>query len=276
LVEVSDKQLAEIVEFGEAGAHADWWRAVPGDIARQFGIRIERVGLATAMMLGAADNPLLNRVMGLGLAEPATETMIDDIADLYKEAGTGFMVQISPVARPAELPEWLEERGIKRRDNWAKVYRGTEPPPEVKTDLSIEVGRPEYVSAWNHIGCTAFEVPPEFSPVTAVIYGRPVWINYLAFDGDEPVAAGALFVNGDIGWLGYGSTLPSHRRRGAQGAIMARRIKDAIEMGCKWIITETGEDTPEHPNPSYHNMVRTGFRLAYMRPNYVKSAKIAE
>jgi GNAT superfamily N-acetyltransferase len=89
------------------------------------------------------------------------------------------------------------------------------------------------------------------------------------FDGETSVAGGALFVKGDVGWLGIASTLPAHRRHGAQGALMARRIRDAVELGCRWVVTETGEDTPEHPNPSYHNMLRTGFVLAYQRPNYI-------
>jgi len=64
-------------------------------------------------------------------------------------------------------------------------------------------------------------------------------------------------------------TLPAFRRRGGQGAIMARRIRDAVQLGCRWVITETGEDLPDRPNPSYHNMLRAGFSLAYQRPNYL-------
>ena len=83
------------------------------------------------------------------------------------------------------------------------------------------------------------------------------------------MAGGALFVKGDVGWLGIASTLPAYRPRGAQGALMARRIRDGADLGCRWLVTETGEDTPHHPNPSYHNMLRTGFSLAYRRPNYI-------
>jgi hypothetical protein len=50
---------------------------------------------------------------------------------------------------------------------------------------------------------------------------------------------------------------------------MTERIREAIRQGCRWIITETGEDIPANPNPSYRNMLRSGFRLAYQRPNYI-------
>ena len=75
--------------------------------------------------------------------------------------------------------------------------------------------------------------------------------------------------NGEVGGLLGAATLPPERGRGAQGALMARRMRDAAEMGCKWVITETGEETPDLPNPSYRNMVRLGFKLAYFRQNYI-------
>ena len=53
---------------------------------------------------------------------------------------------------------------------------------------------------------------------------------------------------------------------------MARRIRDGADLGCRWLVTETGEDTPHHPNPSYHNMLRTGFLLAYQRPELRRGA----
>jgi hypothetical protein len=69
--------------------------------------------------------------------------------------------------------------------------------------------------------------------------------------------------------LGNMGTLKNYRGRGAQGALFARCIQDGRVLGVKWFITETGEDSPEDPNPSYHNMVRNGFQLAYLRRNYV-------
>jgi hypothetical protein len=35
-------------------------------------------------------------------------------------------------------------------------------------------------------------------------------------------------------------------------------------------VAETGKDLPEKPNPSFHNMIRTGFKVAYHRPNYMQ------
>ena len=99
--------------------------------------------------------------------------------------------------------------------------------------------------------------------------GGWVGYHYIAWEDAIAVACGAMYVHENVGWLGVAGTLPSHRKRGAQSALMARRIQDGLSLGCKWFVTETGEDTADRPNPSFHNMMRNGFALAYQRPNYM-------
>jgi GNAT superfamily N-acetyltransferase len=268
MADVTPEELALVTEFAEAGACIDLCEAVPAQFAAEFGIRVERIGSAVALMAEKFDIPLFNRVIGLGVKEPATETMLEDIAALYRPSGVKYMVQLCPSALPALLPEWLEARDVKLRDNWAKAYRRAEPVVS-ETSLRLEVIGTEWASAFVNIAGTAFGMPDIVLHMIATLIGRQGWRHYMTFDGDQPVGIGSLFVRGHVGWLGVGATLPSHRGRGSQGAIMARRISDAGELGCKWVVTETGEDKPESPNPSYHNMVRTGFKLAYLRPNYI-------
>lgn len=35
----------------------------------------------------------------------------------------------------------------------------------------------------------------------------------------------------------------------------------------EWIVTETDEELPDRPNPSYHNMLRLGLPVRYVRAN---------
>jgi hypothetical protein len=264
------QDIARLVEGGEGEAWAEMFLSAPADVVADFGLRVERVGSAIALITKKMDLMLFNRVIGLGVMEPATEAMVDHIVALYHRAGIqNFAVQLSPTAQPSALPAWLEARSLPRRDNWAKVYRGVEAPPEVPTSLRIECIGSEHAAAFASVACSAFGMPDTLRPWLATPVGGPGWRHYLAWDGDLPVATGALYVRDQVGWLGVGSTLPSHRRQGAQGAILAQRIRDGIELGCRWLITETDEDTHDHPNPSYHNIRRTGFKLAYQRPNYI-------
>jgi hypothetical protein len=261
--------LVGALERVEIDELADMFAAAPPAVAARFGLAVERVGAATTIAAARADVPMMNRTLGLGLLEPATEATIDRLIAPWRDAPVRYLVQVVPEAETPELRRALEARGLTRRDNWAKVWRGAEPPPDIATDLRIEpVGR-TCSRAYAEIMRQAFGLAPEYAAFFEGAPGRDGWLTYLAFDGEQPVAAASLFLHGEIGAFGGGATLPSHRRRGAQGALMARRIRDGLALGCRSFMAEAAEDTPDEPNPSYHNMLRNGFRLAYLRRNYV-------
>jgi hypothetical protein len=83
------------------------------------------------------------------------------------------------------------------------------------------------------------------------------------------MATAAVYCRGEYAWIDFASTLPGYRGRGGQAALLARRIADGAALGCKWLVVETAEATPEKPAPSYRNMRRYGFEVAYVRPNYL-------
>lgn len=260
----------ELVELGEAEAWANYYLSAPGDFSQEYKVTAKQIGSIWVTMIPKLDWSFFNRIVGLGVGELATESMLDEAVATLKDAGCkNFMAQISPLAQPSLLPIWLERRGFKRGRNWAKVYRGSEPPISVPTEMRVEAIGIDDADVFANIALSAFEMPAELRPLVKGPMGKPGWHHYLACDGDQPVSAGAMYISGEIAWLGFGSTLATHRNRGGQGAVFSRRIEDGLNLGCKWFITETGEDTPEVPNPSFHNMVRHGFKLAYLRPNYI-------
>jgi hypothetical protein len=120
-----------------------------------------------------------------------------------------------------------------------------------------------------HLLLAAFGGRPFSVPLAAMLIGRPHWHHYVARDGSTLVASATMYVRDGFAWLGAAGTLASHRGRGAQGAMIARRIDDARALGCHTFTTETMPDRPGKPNPSSHNMERVGFQLAYRRPSWV-------
>ncbi len=258
---MSPEEIAKMVEFTEADAYEQIYEAAPPHAAEQLQLKVARFGSARARLMGELNFTLFNAVVGLGLAEPITEQMLDELVAFYEPYGVKFMVQISPLAQPSELSGWLMTRGFVLRDSWVKVYRGTEPPPEVTSPIEIRQVGAEQAEGFVETALKGFEIPslPGLAEAFAAGVGRPGWRHYLGYDGDTPVSTGAIYVRDGVGWLGYGSTIASHRRLGAQNAVFARRIADGIQMGCQWFVTETDSDTPDRPSPSYRNMVRAGF-----------------
>ncbi len=266
----SHNSYHELVEFGEAEAWVNYYLCASGEFSQEYKLVTKRIGSAWVSMIPKLDWSFFNRINGLGVREPVTETMLDEAVAVLKDAGCkNFMAQVSPMSQPPLVTTWLEKRGFKLGRNWVKMYRGNEPPIEAPSELRVEAIGIEHADVFADIALSAFEMPAELRPLVQGPMGKQGWHHYLAFDGDQPVSAGAMFISGEIAWLGFGSTLVTHRNRGGQGAVFARRITDGLKLGCKWFVTETGEDTPDSPNPSYHNMIRHGFKLAYLRPNYI-------
>lgn len=266
---LSPAETAAIVERAEAEAWVRMYEHVPAGVRAAMGVRATLSGGTGVVAMAGADSGLLNRVMGLGVGEPATEARLDEVLSTYADLGVGnFVVQLSPEAQPAAMTDWLAERGLVPGSAWAKAIRGNDPVVPVATDLTVRAVDPADAEVFGAVGCAGFEMPASFEPLFAGVVGKPGWLAYLAYDGGQPVATGAVHVVGEVAWVGMGSTLPTHRGRGAQNALFARRIEDGIARGCRWFATETGAEDPDAPNGSLRNMLRAGFRVAYLRRNF--------
>jgi len=214
---------------------------------------------------------MFNRATGLGLYEPLSEAALDAILEFL--AGTRFYLSISPEARPPELHDWLADRGLAPAYAWTKFTRPAADPPESSTELRVE--RVDTGKEFGAAAARGFEIPDLFQDWLDRLAGRDGWHCYVAFDGDDPAGAGALYVTGTIGWLGIAATVPEHRGKGAQSAIIAKRIEGARELGCEVVVSETGEPIDGQPGPSYRNLVRAGLEPVYVRPNFARASTAA-
>jgi GNAT superfamily N-acetyltransferase len=237
-------------ERAELEAMRDWVAASPGG-------PIESAERGSAVALHSTAFPLreLNRIVGLYDIDA-----LDVLAPLYE--GGFFWVALDP---EAGLDDELQARGFVADYAWQKFERGLE-PVDALTDLRVVDA--ESADDFGAAFAKGYGLPPALGESAANIVGRPCWHCFVAYDGAEPVAAGALFESGDAGWLGAAATLASHRGRGAQSAILAARVERARERGLRVLVTETGLPRDGQPGASYRNILRSGFRPTYVRPNY--------
>jgi hypothetical protein len=268
-----DDEVAWWCEIAEQEAFADIYQASAASDPNAAGATVGTAGADLPIgALTTLDLSFFNRVVGLGIRTPATEAQLDELVAFYDGLHQrNVAVSLAPQARPPEVEAWLGARGFVSRTRWAKCWRAAAEPPVVATDLRIDEVGPAARDAFGSIVEAVFGFPPVVTPLAMTLVGRAGWHVYLGYDGDQAVSAAAMRVDGKVAWLGFGATLEAARGRGGQSAMFARRIADARDLGCRLVITETGEDTPEDPNPSLHNMLRTGFQIAYLRPNWVRS-----
>lgn len=258
------------LEQAEFEATIDLFRAVPADVAGELGVRLRETEEHASWAVGAlSGDRVFNRVMGLGRDRVPTDAELDTLTRFFAEAGVRYTVSIAPGALADDLAGRLFERGFMPTYAWMKFRRGLEPPADVATDLTISEIGAEHAEAFGRVVMGSFGLPAAVEDWIAALVGRSGWHCFLALDGDRPAAAGALYVAGESGWLGMGGTLPEFRRRGAQTAILAARLTAAADAGCRFVVTETGEQVEGRPGHSYRNIERAGFEPAYVRPNYL-------
>jgi len=265
------RRLAQRADHIEALAFSDLYAALPAMLQPRLQLQVRRQGGATLLLAPGLPSSMFNRVIGLGLQCPAEAADLDALVAAYtRHGGSPWWLHWSPVAAPADFTQLLHDRGFTSpsRRSWAKVARGAMPPPQISTDLQIVPATTETLAETTAAITQAFGMPPFMPAWLSALQGRPRWQVYSVLDAGRPVGGGCLFIDGDAAWLGMGAVLESHRRRGGQGALMARRIADAQAAGCSHSFTETGEPVGDEPNPSLANMLRCGFVSVASRLNF--------
>jgi GNAT superfamily N-acetyltransferase len=259
------------IEEVERAALEDLNAAASGDLAVGLRKQSTVVGSAFASLFAALPSSaiVVNRAIGLGLSRAEDRHTIDALVDLYAKAGVArYFVHVHPQSRPSEIGDWLLSRGLEQARSWMKFRRGREAPPAVTTTLEVRAAAAGDAESFGRIEADAFDLGAAGAPLLARLVGRPDWHIYMSFDGDKPAGAGALYVKYGIGWLDWAATAPAYRGRGSQSALMRRRILDALDLGCRLIVTATGEEVPGDPQISYKNILKMGFEPAYLRKNY--------
>ena len=270
-----DPELARWLERSEAIAFAPEIygasAALPDD---PVGARFAPIGDGYAAALTVIDAAFFNRAVGIGGERPITEDDVEAASRFFVDQGRSqSLFHLPPALLTPEVEGWLTARGYRPGRRWVKLWHDLAEVPTPSTSLRIERIDRSRSADFARIWLEAFEVPPVLEPMIGPTIGRPGWTHYLGFDDETPVSVAAMFVTEGVAWLGFGATLEAARGRGGQSAMFATRLADARAQGCRWAVTETGEETEEEPvNHSYRNMVRSGFRLAYARRNWVRTA----
>jgi hypothetical protein len=272
----SSREAMLATELCEAECMYQWLASTDDARKDALGIACTRIGGGVVTVM--SNDPVggfFNRAIGLGLTEPLTQTLVDDVLGFARENGAPVLgFQVAPAADPDSWTELLAANGLSSSMTWAKFAGHNVTPPEVTTDLKIDTVGPEHGDAFARVMAEGFGFPTD-GQTLGWLASMTGWqdsgfTTYGAWDGDDLVGAATLFVHGHVAGLAGAATLSSQRGRGAQSALMVHRMREAAAKGCEWVTCETWmESLPDSPNPSQHNMRRIGLTELYGRTNWV-------
>lgn len=256
----------------EAAAWTDIYRSQPAPSSYRLDETVAPRGVA---LLGLTSIPWteFNKAIGFRPGVSLSRPEIDAMTRWFERNGsTSWALQVPDPMLDAGLRATLRDAGLESKGRgMAKLHRGPE-APDVGSGTAFDV-REVGVERWSDFAHTVqlgFGGPAVLAETFAALPGRAGWRTYAAYDGEVPVACGALFVHGSLGWVGIGATRPEWRGKGAQSALIRRRIVDGLSAGVSTFTAETGVPAPgqERKSVSYNNLLRAGFSCAYLRSNF--------
>ena len=267
--------LARRIEAAESTLAADVTRAV-GVRRGPASVYIQAIGGGTAVFAGAGSP--FNKVAGVGFEalDPDTLTAIEEE---FGSRGAPVQMEVSTLADPA-VGEMLTGRGYKLRGFENVLGLPLDQRMLARPDAAgIRIDTAPDDGTWIDVVATGF-VHPDVSdaPASHESYDREAleqvfkdttgvagFERYLAWRDDAIAGGGALRIWNGIAQLSGAATLPDHRRRGVQSALLRHRLAVAARAGCDIAVVTTSPGSK-----SQENVQRQGFFLLYARAVLVK------
>ncbi|HSB13894.1 MAG TPA: GNAT family N-acetyltransferase [Bryobacteraceae bacterium] len=264
----SDIVLARRLEGGEAESARECAEAMVRLWPASDGA-VMAVGSGWAAFAGATSP--LSHAVGLGMNEPMTVQEIERVEEFYRSRGAAATIDLCPLADPS-LCGILAARGYHVAEfNNILVRRLDEGEPSPETECGVEVRETAESDAtvWTDTLARGFfegnEPGTEELEVGQILFRMRSGVCYLARVDGLPSGGGALAVRDRLAMLYADATHPFFRRRGVQVALIAARLRSAVERGCDLATAGTLPGTV-----SQRNYERLGFRVAYTRAVMVR------
>jgi GNAT superfamily N-acetyltransferase len=267
-----------LAEQTEIGAYVDFATGAPPPVREALGIGSLRVGSVLALAIREDPSRFFNRAGGFGAGEPVTVDVLAQVREFYREQGLlqgAFMI-----APPLLPPDWA---ATAAKLNLTKGSRYAKLGCDIETALSaadgvaaldprLRVGlvEPRQAHEWAAVMMTTYGFTmSDMADMATSCVGRPNWQQYAVREGEQIIAVGSIFINGECADMFGAATLPEGRGRGAQSALLTVRARAAQTAGCRWLVAETGAEGPGDHNTSLRNMLRAGFEPLYERVTWL-------
>jgi GNAT superfamily N-acetyltransferase len=247
---------------------------------RRPGARVLTMPLAGGVATFAGEGSPLNKVAGLGFAGPLDENDLDAVERAFAERGSPVQAEVSCLGDPA-VGALLTRRGYTLQ-GFENVLGRALPvgPAPLPAGVAIAPSPEGELCEWLDVVVTGFASPDAQGVASHESFPREAlegvmgdlaaaegFVRYLA-RRDGAVAGGAsLRIYEGVAQLCGAATLPGHRRKGVQSALLAARLEMAGRAGCDVAVVTT-----QPGSKSQENVQRQGFELLYTRAVLVRRA----
>jgi hypothetical protein len=265
------------IEAAEARAWVDCYAAAPEEFAHGAGIDTREVGGATVLSWAATGRRYFSRAIGLGVARPATEQMIDEIIAGYEAAGISmFLLQSLPHCLPAGYDGLLRARGLEPFDAQDRVIRSAGPLAVPGVPTSERELRAERVTAaeaeeWVDFLDRVYRL--DTGRWLHRLVDRPGWHPYVVREQGEIVGARTMFIGPDgHAWWGMDGPVPGVTTDDYEpdAALCEFMVADGLTLGVRCFLADIEAPSERMDTPAYEYFGRLGFTRPYTRTHFAR------
>jgi ribosomal protein S18 acetylase RimI-like enzyme len=276
-------ELAARIEAAET----DLIRAGAEAFERASGERALLQPLAGGLAVHTRAGSPLNKVVGLGFAGPPAPAELAEVERASAARGApSVQIELATLAEPG-IAELLTRRGYALVGFENVLGRalpaGVEAPrvprdPSDPRDVQVERGTERDLEPWIATVTTGFATPDTQGVASHESFPRELLetvlremasargcVRYLAYRSGKLAGGASMRLIGGVAQLTGAATLPEHRRRGVQSALLAQRLTIAAEQGCDVAVVTT-----QPGSKSQENVQKLGFHLLYTRAILVR------
>jgi len=254
--------LASRIELGDA-------RGAEASAHALSALRPESPAVTSSVAGGVAifagiDSPL-SRARGLGMCGAVSEGELDALDAFYRSRALATRFELCPYV-DASLIAAIGPRGYRLTGFVSVFVRDLTQPLPVDGAVHVRrVAKGEGL-AWSRLVGQGFgHEEPSAATIDLGLaqLDRDAVACFVAELDGTPVAGGVAAIDAEIAFLFGGSTLPAHRGRGAQTALIRARLDHARAAGCKLACVASSAGSA-----SQRNIERAGFRVVYTRASF--------
>jgi GNAT superfamily N-acetyltransferase len=261
----ADLALAQRLEHAEGLSSADFVeaRALSAPESGACWTRIE----GAYAMFDMPDSPI-TQTFGLGMFETASTAGVEAIESFFRRREAPVIHEVSPLAG-IDLAQMLAGRGYRPAEFTSVMFRPVDQPLRHDRDKQVRVRlvTSEDAELYARTSAQGWSEATEYAPLIydLALVGavRSSALSFLAELEGVPIATGTMTVNAGVALLAGASTIPEHRKQGAQFALLEARLRVASEHGCDLAMMCAAPGSASQRNAERH-----GFRIAYTRTKW--------
>ena len=185
----------------------------------------------------------------------------------FREHGVALRLTLCPFFADEPLLARLHDLGMRQSGFMTATFGPPQADQPAPPGVEVREDRDAFVPFY--LGYAPDGERVALRPIVEAEFAE--WRCYVALIDGHVAAGGALFVADGVGVLAAAGTRPAFRGRGAQTALLRRRIAAAGAAGCDLVVCSAAPGST-----SQRNQERAGMRTAYTRVVWTDAAVRSE